>query len=82
MRPRSGGLEAEAVKQDRGKLLGGVEVEGFSDRLVDLLFESRQALIQFHREGAKEFFVQGDAGHFHIRQDGDERHFDIDKKIP
>ena len=77
-----GWCQAKALKKDIRKLLGGVEVERFAHRLVDLLFELRRSVRSVPPKVAEEILVEGDPRHFHVGQDGDQRHFDLDEQVP
>ena len=76
-----GGRQFERFEQNFGKLLGGIQVEGITNRFDDLLFQLDQFLLQLDRHLIEKGHVQGDPGLFHARQHRHERHFDLIEQL-
>ena len=74
--------QTQGLKQHRRKLLGGVDVKSFSDRLINLFFKGCQEPAQLDGEIGEKVFIERHTGHFHICQNSYERHFYVQEKVP
>ena len=69
--------EPQPVEEHLRKLLGGVDVEGLADLVVDLLLQVAQAPRELLIQPLEVRQVQQHALHLHLRQDGDQRRLDL-----
>ena len=69
-------------KEDLAELAGGVDVELLSGQGIDGLFQILQLAAEILGQPLQLVLVHGDAGLFHVDQNGDQRHLQVGEKLP